>query len=178
MPSAASPPPALKAPRDIEEFVIYRIHQLVMLARRGAGAMYERELGISRREWRVLSFVAKYPGLGLTNLSRTSGIDTVVASRCVSDMAAHGLLAKSRQPGNKRLTVLDLTARGQAVYERALSLGRAYNSEFAACLSDAEARVLDELLGRLEATAARLTARETGARAEAPLCGGAPDAGA
>ncbi|WP_158901956.1 MarR family winged helix-turn-helix transcriptional regulator [Burkholderia sp. L27(2015)] len=152
--------PAMKAPRDIEDFLIYRLHQLGLLARRGAGAMYARELGISRREWRVLSFLAKYSGCNLTDLARNSGIDTVVASRCVSEMVTLGLVAKAREPGNKRITVLTLTPHGQSVYDRALALGRAYNAAFAACLSDTEASLLDDLLGRLEARALTMNAGE------------------
>ena len=91
----------MKAPRDIEDFLIYRLHQLGLLARRGAGAMYAREFGISRREWRVLSFLAKYSGCNLTDLARNSGCrEAEVAQRAIdATVRTTGSLAAAREPG-------------------------------------------------------------------------------
>ena len=70
--------------------------------------MYKRELGISRREWRILAYLARTPDASLKALAADAGIDVVVASRTVADMHSRGLVDKRRSPGNKRLVCLRL----------------------------------------------------------------------
>lgn len=156
----ASDPPALKRPAHIEEFLLYRIHNLSRLATQGVGMMFRREIGISRRDWRILAFVGRYPDLNLTRLAELAALDTVVTSRCVAQLVKRGLIANSRLPSNKRITVLTLTEAGKVAYERARAGGQKYNVEFMACLSDEEAGVLDALLTRMEQRAQELTRRE------------------
>lgn len=159
---AAHPPAVsvLKHPEHIEEFLMYRLHNLSRLATQGVGLMFRREIGISRRDWRILAFVGKYPDLGLTRLAELAALDIVVASRCVAQLVEKGLIAKSRLPSNKRVIVLTLTDAGRVSYEQARVGGQQYNTEFAACLSDQEAGLLDALLERLEQRAEALTRRE------------------
>lgn len=168
--------PVLKHPEHIDEFLLYRLHNLARVAVQGAGLMFRRELDISRRDWRILAFVGKYPNASLSQLAEQAALDMVVASRCVANMVKKGLIAKSRLPQNKRLTVLALTDTGRRVYEQARESGQRYNTEFAACLSDEEAEVLDALLKRMEQQAVLLNQREmakSGALLEED-----PDAGA
>lgn len=152
--------PVLKHPEHIDEFLLYRLHTLARLATQGVGLMFRRELGISRRDWRILAFVGKYPDTNLSQLAELAALDMVVASRCVANMVKKGLIAKTRLPQNKRVTVLTLTEAGRLAYEHARLSGQRYNAEFAACLSDEEAHLLDGLLKRMEQQAAQLTQRE------------------
>jgi DNA-binding MarR family transcriptional regulator len=150
----------IKHPDHIDEFLLYRIHKLARVGMRGVGLMFRREVGISRRDWRILAFVGQHPGLNLTKLSELTGLDTVVASRCVAKLVQRGLLASARQRDNKRVLTLHLTDEGEVSYARARAGGRQYNMELAACLSDDEACQLDELLRKLEVRASELTERE------------------
>ncbi|VWC47317.1 MarR family transcriptional regulator [Burkholderia lata] len=122
--------------------------------------MFRREIGISRRDWRILAFVGQFPELNLTRLAELTELDTVVASRCVTQLVQRGLLDNTRQPTNKRVSALRLTEPGKVVYEQARMAGRQYNVEFAACLTDEEARQLETLMGKLEARAEELTQRQ------------------
>jgi DNA-binding MarR family transcriptional regulator len=163
------PIPVLKHPEHIDEFLLYRLHNLARLATQGVGLMFRRELGISRRDWRILAFVGKYPDASLTQLAESAALDMVVASRCVANMVNKGLIAKTRLPENKRVTVLALTEAGRIAYEQARVSGQRYNTEFAACLSDEEAVLLDGLLKRMEQQAAQLTQREIARSGPIPL---------
>lgn len=162
-PRSAAPPaalPALKNPAHIEDFLLYRIHNLARIATQGVGLMFRREIGISRREWRIIAFVGRYPELSLTRLAELAALDTVVTSRAVAQLVKKGLIVNRRLPSNKRIVALALTEAGLAVYERARMAGLRYNVEFMACLTDDEAQQLDALLTRLEARAGELTQRE------------------
>lgn len=151
---------ALKNPGNIDEFLLYRLHNLARVAVHGVGLMFRREIGISRRDWRILAFVGRYPDMSLTRLAELAALDTVVASRCVAHLVKGGLIANARLPSNKRITVLTLTHAGRIAYERARASGQQYNIEFMEGLSDEEAGLLDGLLTRLEQRAEELTQRE------------------
>lgn len=163
--------PRIKHPRHIDEFLLYRIHKLTRIGIQGVGMMFRREIGISRRDWRILAFIGQFPGLNLTRLAQLTDLDAVIASRCVTQLAQRGLLASARQRDNKRVLTLHLTEAGEAVYTRAHAAGQRYNMDFAGCLTDAEAQQLDELLGKLEARAQELTEREIGLGAPGPAGG-------
>lgn len=142
--------PSLKQPREIEDFLVYRLYRLVAIALRGSDAMYRRELGISRREWRILAYLAKTPGASLKALASDSGIDMVVASRSVSAMVERGLLSKQRDGVNKRVVRLHPTERGQDLHDKAQALAARFNQRFASCLTDDEAVLMEGLLRKLE----------------------------
>jgi DNA-binding MarR family transcriptional regulator len=161
-----SPTPArdaasfLKHPESIDDFLLFRLHKLSRLALRRVGLVLHREAGISRRDSRIMAYVSKLPGVSLTQLAQIAELDPVVTSRCVANLVARGLIAKTRRRSNKRLVVLTLTDVGCETYKRAHRAGRKYNVDFAACLSDEEATQLDLLLTKLEDRARELTERE------------------
>ncbi|CAH2914032.1 MAG: hypothetical protein CPSOU_2417 [uncultured Paraburkholderia sp.] len=160
MPDPVASSGAIKHPGHIDEFLLYRIHKLTRVGIRGVGLMFRREIGISRRDWRILAFVGQHPGLSLSKLAGLTSLDTVIASRCVAQLVQRGLLASARQRENKRILSLNLTESGEAAYARAHAGGQHYNMELAACLTDEEAAQLDRLLGKLEERARELTERE------------------
>ncbi len=116
--------PLLKRPAHIDEFLLYRLHTLTRIATQGVGLMFRRDIGVSRREWRVLAFVGRFPDLNLTRLADLAGLDTVIASRSVTQLVRRGLLVNTRAPANKRVSVLRLTEAGEAVHARAHAAAR------------------------------------------------------
>lgn len=140
----------LKQPTDIEEFLLFRLFRLCALAMRGTDENYQRELGISRREWRILTFLRKMPGASLKELSSAAALNGVVASRCISAMAERGLVRKERLADNKRIMAIRMTERGEALEERARAIGSCFNARLASCLSDDDATRLDAILLDLE----------------------------
>src|SRR6185437_14450039 len=129
-PPGAPDEPLLKHPSHIDEFLLYRLHNLTRVAVQGVGLMFRREIGISRRDWRVLAFVGQFPDLNLSRLAELTGLDLVLTSRCVTQLVKRGLLANTRLPTNKRVSALRLTETGKAAYEQAHAAGRQYNVEF------------------------------------------------
>jgi DNA-binding MarR family transcriptional regulator len=151
----------MKKPENIEDFLAFRLFNLSKLAVRGLGIMLRRELNISKRDWRILAYVGQRPDMSLTELSAVAELDPVVTSRGVDKLVARGVILKKRLASNKRLLVLSLSSTGQAFYERALNGSKLYNMDFAACLSQEEAVVLDALLSKLGLRAAELIEQES-----------------
>jgi DNA-binding MarR family transcriptional regulator len=69
----------------------------------------------------------------------------------VDDLAARGWLTRARDPGDRRINVLTLTAAGRGALASIAEISRAHDARFTAGLSDAEQAALRELLGRLAA---------------------------
>lgn len=142
--------PVLKAPHEIQDFLLYRLFCITRSALRGTDAKYRSELGISRREWRVLAHLAQSSDASLKALAADAGLDVVVASRCVAELVARGLVSKQRWSENKRIVSMRLTDTGRGLATRARVLATEYNTNFADCLTDEEAVLLDDLLHKLE----------------------------
>ena len=121
--------------------------------------MYKRELGISRREFRVLAYLARTPDASLKALASDAGIDVVVTSRCVAKMCDRGFISKQRSRSNKRVIGLCLTPVGEDLHQRAKVIGAAYNRKLAECLTDDEAYLVDGLLDKLARQAERVSRR-------------------
>ncbi len=122
-PVGAQGKPTLKDPQEIEDFLLYRLFRITHVGLRGTDDMYKRELGISRREWRILAYLARTPDASLKALAADAGIDVVVASRTVADMHSRGLVDKRRSPGNKRLVCLRLSDDGVQIHGKADGCG-------------------------------------------------------
>jgi DNA-binding MarR family transcriptional regulator len=150
----------MKNPKTIDQLVAFRIYNLGRLAARGVGIMLRRELGISRRDWRILAYVAQHPNMSLRELAEIADLEPELASRGVAKLVQSGIIAKTRLPTNKRLLVLSLTGPGEALYAQAQTKTKAYNMDLAKCLSDSEAALFDMLLTKVALQAAELTHRE------------------
>jgi len=146
----------LQAPVDLDDFLLFRLQAFLVQARETPARRYRRELGLSRRDVRVLAAVAHLPGATIKALAASSGIDEVVLSRCVSDMCHRGLLRKTRLPENRRLTRIEATERGAGLFGHARDIGRQYNRALVAALSDEQVAALNGILEQLRERALRL----------------------
>ena len=82
-PVGAQGKPTLKDPQEIEDFLLYRLFRITHVGLRGTDDMYKRELGISRREWRILAYLARTPDASLKALAADAGIDVVSSEYAV-----------------------------------------------------------------------------------------------
>ncbi|WP_322044296.1 MarR family winged helix-turn-helix transcriptional regulator [Paraburkholderia sp. J67] len=159
-PGSSPAPSRLIEPQTIDDFLVLRLRRVAVAAADGPGWLYERELGISRRDLRVLGLIRDQPGMTSGALATLLNVSAVLASRTVSALAAEGLVRKVRNRDDARSIELALSEKGESVYARGLQLGVAFNRELASCLSDEEAGLLDALLRRLEERALKLSERE------------------
>lgn|GEM_PF-6467640 len=162
MPHSHHLPPAsdFKDPKDIDDFLVLRLRRVAVTAAEGPAYLYEQEIGISRRDLRILDTVRRDAGISLGILGERLNISAVLISRYIAGLSSRGLVRKTLDQNDTRRTALMLTPDGEAAWARGLQLGRDFNRALAACLSDEEARTLDTLLRRIEEQAAVLSDRE------------------
>ncbi len=147
---------ALLRPARLADFINYRIYHLNRVALTASGLHLRARAGVSRREWRMLSFLGEQPGTRLTELADSAGLDKVLASRAVHALVERGLVRRDTREQDRRAAAFSLTAEGEAIYQVAFAEARAFNARLAACLSEEEAAQLSHCLDKLHAQAEHL----------------------
>ena len=83
------------------------------------------ELGLGRAHYRALHFVARHPGLPVSDLLSILGITKQSLSRVVRSLISGGYLAQSQGARDRRQRLLKLTPKGQQLETELAALQRA-----------------------------------------------------
>lgn len=158
---SADPPPMstddlLRHPQQQNDLLLYRLYRIHATARPLVVRMCERDYGITRREWLVLSCLSEVEGVQSSELARHVMLDRARTSRAVTSLADKGLLRREPKPSDRREVHLYLTDEGRRVYDEVFPRIAAIQRELLSPFSDAERRRFSELMARLQASASRL----------------------
>ena len=169
MPRPQQPPAntALADPQQPSDLLMYRLHKLSASSGRLVTRLLERRYGITRREWGVLMWLARQPGISPSQLADALNLDRARVSRASTAMQAKGLLHKAPDAANHRTTALQLTAAGQQLHDELLPQIRAINLQLASALNAAALAQLDTSLQQLQDRANQL-AQQTSSDAAYP----------
>lgn len=143
-------------PLILEHFLPYR---LSVLSNRLSGAIaesYSRRFGLSIAEWRVIAVLARAPGVSAAEVAERTAMDKVAVSRAVRRLLQNGRIRRETAAGDRRRSMLELTAAGHEVYDCIVPALRRYEEELLGALSAAERGQLGALLQRLEEQVPRL----------------------
>lgn len=133
----------------LENFLPYR---LSVAANRISGALsrhYAERFGIGIPEWRVIANLGRYPGLTANEVVERSAMDKVTVSRAVAALEKKKLIDRKRDAGDKRKSLLTLSAKGAEVYAEIVPLALGFERELLAGLSPQERKALDSALTKL-----------------------------
>lgn len=133
----------------LERTFTHRMHTLHKLTDRVSQAAYLSDAGLPLGEGRCLAAVGSFAPLSVKDVARQANLDKSQASRAVQTLVDKGLVAKKASAVDGRGVVLTLTAQGRRVWQRVMAVIERRNEEILACLSTAERRELDRLLGRV-----------------------------
>ena len=143
--------PAARA-RDqlhLEQFIPYRLSVLTNIVSMSIADAYEREFGLSIPQWRVIAVLARYPQLSAIEVAERTAMDKVAVSRAVQGLLSSRRLVRSYDRGDRRRSMLRLSAAGEAVYMKVAPLALQYEKRLLDALSPSDQRALSRLLGRL-----------------------------
>lgn len=107
------------------------------------------ELDLNAREMLVLSFVQTTEGLSQQQLAARLGLDPTIVVGLVDGLEDRSLLARTRDPEDRRRNILSLTSEGDALRRRAIAAVEAIQDDYLAPLDDDERRQLAGLLARV-----------------------------
>jgi MarR family transcriptional regulator for hemolysin len=100
--------------------------------------------------WLVLLALKSQPPGNQRDLAEAVGIREATLTHHLNAMDARGLVTRRRDPANRRVHLVELTADGEATFRRLRSAAVAFDQRLRRGLSDEDVARLEGLLGRLE----------------------------
>lgn len=162
MPKAATAGKRSADKLHLERFVPYRLALLSNTVSMSIAHAFDRDFSLSIAEWRVIAVLARSPDLSAMEVAEQTALDKVGVSRVVGRLTAARLLVRSLHRGDRRRSVLRLSARGMSVYTRVAPRALRYEQKLLAALSATERRTLDRLISRLTHRAREMKPRNGG----------------
>ncbi|MHB1992288.1 MarR family winged helix-turn-helix transcriptional regulator [Metallibacterium scheffleri] len=162
------------APLQLEHFLPYRLSILSNTISQAIAREYQQRFHLGMTEWRVLAVLARYDGAGLSarELAARTATDKVAISRALARLIASGRVLRRTHHGDKRRSVLRLSAKGWAIHAVVAPRARAHERELLARLDADEraclTRILDKLLGSVPGAIAAAPEPLISARGMAP----------
>jgi len=140
------------APIDLEKFVPYQLSIVSNTVSEEIAREYRERFDLGTTEWRVMAVLARYDGEGLSAraVARLTAMDKVAISRALARLVAKGRVLRRTHHGDKRRSVLRLSAAGWRIHDVVAPRARQHEREFLEILNDEErvwlARILDKLM--------------------------------
>ncbi|WP_234267506.1 MarR family winged helix-turn-helix transcriptional regulator [Hydrogenophaga sp. NFH-34] len=147
---------SIDTPLQQNDLFLYRLYRIHATASPLVVRMCERDYGITRREWRVLSCLAAVEGVQSSELAQRAMLDRARTSRAITSLVDKGLLRREPRPSDRREVHVFLTERGRALHGEVFPRIVALQRELLAPFSEAERQQFSALLERLQDSASRL----------------------
>lgn len=145
-------PRACRAPDArlaLDRFLPYRLSVLANTVSSGIARLYADRFQMTIPEWRVIAVIGCYGPQSANEVCQRTAMDKVRVSRAVASLTGAGRLRRTTDRGDRRRSVLTLTAKGLAVHDRIVPLARAAEARLLHALTPAERRQVDRLVGKL-----------------------------
>jgi len=107
------------------------------------------EAGGSLPVWLVLISLKSSPSASQRDLAAKVGIQGATLTHHLDTMESAGLVTRRRDPANRRLHLVELTAAGDALFLRLRDAATAFDQRLRAGLSEGDVGQLEALLTRL-----------------------------
>ena len=150
---------------SIDDLLLYRLARLSSVAGAMVVRLCEGGYGITRREWRILSFLAEREGALSSQLAEHAMLDRARTSRTLTSLASKKLVVRQPKPSDRREVHVFLSDEGRRLYGEIYPRVAAINRELASGLTAAQRQQLDAMVDSLQAQASRMVA----ASPEAPV---------
>ncbi|MBS0381302.1 MAG: MarR family transcriptional regulator [Proteobacteria bacterium] len=142
------------APIELEKFVPYQLSIVSNTVSEDIAREYRERFDLGTTEWRVMAVLARYDGDGLSAraVARLTAMDKVAISRALARLVANGRVLRRTHRGDKRRSVLRLSAEGWRIHDVVAPLARQHERAFLERLDADEQRALARILDKLLAT--------------------------
>ncbi len=142
---------------EIRDLLSYKLHRVANLLSRGAELRYRREFGVSLWEWRTIALLGRSDEpMSLGQLAKEATIDKSQMSRVVAGLAKRRIVLREAHPGDGRGVHLALSKVGRRIYQALIRAAAERDHMVRNCLSDKEAKVLEQALSKIASEAGAL----------------------
>ena len=139
------------SPLELERFLPYRLSILSNRVSQAIAREYTDRFNLSMTEWRVMAVLARFNGEGMSarEVADRTAMDKVAVSRALARLTASGRVSRSTHGGDKRRSVLRLTAKGWKIHDTVAPRARAHERELLGHLTADEKKMLTLILDKL-----------------------------
>jgi DNA-binding MarR family transcriptional regulator len=130
----------------VDTAIPYAIHRFSTALDRAKDQAFERDLGLSSADWRILITIGAFAPLSTKQLSDHSAIDKSTASRTTAALVQRGFVARKVDATDQRLVVLRLTQRGRTLCDTVVQSIQKWDALLLEALSDRQLSVLRSVL--------------------------------
>jgi len=138
-------------PLQLEHFLPYRLSILSNRVSAAIAREYQDRFDLSTTEWRVMAVLARFHdhGLSAREVATHTAMDKVAVSRALARLVAAGRVRRRVHRGDKRRSVLALTAAGWRIHAAVAPLARSHERELLGRLRADERQMLSRILDKL-----------------------------
>lgn len=151
----------LAKPDAIDDLLLYRLSRLLATGGASVIRLCEGQLGITRREWRLIASLKPNGKLLSSELADHAQLDRARTSRAISSLVAKGLIDRQVVPSDQRKATVALTDKGRSMYEAFFPVVVELNQRLVQGLGDDALTALDAALTHIQSEAEKLQ-KETG----------------
>lgn len=105
-----------------------------------------RSIGVTRPQWQVLTALRRYEGINQGGLAEHLDVEPITLCRMVDRLQEAGLVERRKDPADRRVWRLYLTAKAKELSEELKPLGKEVLSDSLQGLSEADKEALLESL--------------------------------
>lgn len=150
------PTTRLRQPAQLDDLLLYKLSRLLSVGSSMVIRLCEGRFGITRREWRVIVWLAREPDLLSSELAQRIQLDRARTSRAVTSLAAKKLVRRLAVESDRRQARLALTAAGRTLHAELFPLVCEINRGLLSPLAPGEVERLDGSLAAMQAQAERM----------------------
>jgi len=137
------------APIKLEQFLPYRLSIVSNMVSQAIAREYEQRFELSVTEWRVMAVLARFDALSAREVAERTAMDKVAVSRALAQLVADGRVIRRIHDGDKRKSVLRLSARGWKIHDAVAPLALAHERQLLEQLTSIERETLSRILDKL-----------------------------
>lgn len=139
----------MNGPFRLSHFLPYRLAVLSERVSRRLSVEYERSLGITVAEWRVLVHLHRSGQVSVRDIQAYTNLEKSRVSRAVSRLQAAGLVEKSSSTADARLLEIGLSPQGEAALARILPQATQVEDNLLATLTPEEIETFFQVVEKL-----------------------------
>lgn len=134
----------------LSAFLPFRMNRLAERLTRDVMPVYRDSYGLTRPEWRVLAHLGACGANTARDLVGLTALDKVQVSRAVAQLDKRGWLTREVDAEDRRVSLLTLTAQGQAAFEDLMPMMMAKQSEMLAAMDARQREAVERAICDLE----------------------------
>jgi DNA-binding MarR family transcriptional regulator len=135
----------------LERFTPFRLSVLSSRMTRAVANVYTKPFKLSAPEWRTMAVLGRFGAMNANTVVERTAMDKVRVSRTVTRLLRSGHITRRTDPRDRRRAILDVTAKGLAVYRQIVPRALAVEATLLQDLTDSERTAFEAAVAKLEA---------------------------